>query len=70
MSSKPSRSARWQDKLKGMPIGSSVFLQGERPSKLTHIYKAASVAGVQITMTYVECDEIYQVAGTRVARRA
>lgn len=70
MSSKQNRSARWQEKLKAMPIGSSIFLEGERPAKLTHIYKAASVAKIKITMTHVECDEIYQVAGTRVARLA
>lgn len=70
MSSKQNRSARWQEKLKGMPIGGSIFLEGARPPKLTHIYTAASKAGVKISMTHVECDEIYQVSGTRVARTA
>lgn len=66
MSSKQNRSARWQAKLKAMRPGESIFLEGEKPSKLTHIYKAAATANIKIAMVHVMCDEIYQVEGTRL----
>lgn len=66
MSSKKSRSERWRAKLQNMGKGDSIFLEGVKPSELTHVYAAARAVNIKVILRQVDVDEIYLKAGTRV----
>jgi hypothetical protein len=65
------RSTRLQgyvNKIAAMRVGQSFFVESASRADLEFLRKPCVQYGVNLTIREVECDEIYQVAGTRVWR--
>ena len=50
-------------------MNDSFFVEGARRSDLEYLRRPVKALGANIEIAEVECDEIYQVAGTRCWRR-
>ncbi len=52
-----------------MAVNDSFFVEGAKRSDLEYLRRPVKALGANIEIAEVECDEIYQVAGTRCWRR-
>lgn len=69
MSSKPvSRRRQWADKIAGMSIGDSFFLEDKKPKDVAFLYQAAYSVDAKVQIVSIDVDEVYQAAGVRVKR--
>ena len=69
MNHKPaSRRRQWADKIAGMSVGDSFFLEDKKPKDVAFLYQAAYAVGAKVQIVAIDVDEVYQAAGVRVKR--
>lgn len=75
MSNKPGRKANPEllaevQAFLELKVGQSFFVAGKKASDMEYLRRPVKAAGGGITIRYVECDPVKQVAGVRVWRQA
>ena len=69
MSSKPvSRRRQWADKIAGMSVCDSFFLEDKTLKDVAFLYQAAYAVDAKVQIVTIAVDEVYQAAGVRVKR--
>ena len=69
MNHKPaSRRRQWADKIAGMSVGDSFFLEDKKPKDAAFLYQAAYSVDAKVQIVSIDVDEVYQAAGVRVKR--